>query len=351
MHAVAWIRSLTLLVAVALVMAGQPQLTGLASAEAASVPVPGISRGESGPLERPDAVSAMVTARASGKRVEVVAARTETTTTWANPDGTTTLEGHSGVVRFRDQQGSWRDVDLTLAQRPDGTVAPKGHLLDLRLLGKATKAQAVEAISVTEPGDRSVSLGWPGTLPEPVLDGTRATYEEVTPGVDMVVEALRTGFEQFMVLRERPTGPASWDLPLRTKGLTARAEGDGSVSFVDAKGKVRSKIPAAVAWDSQVDELTGESTNVAPVALSVTQKNPGQAVLTVTPDAEWLADPATIFPVTVDPAYASATRSASFDTFVQQGYGTSQAGATELKLATTGPVRSPDRSSTSSWGR
>jgi hypothetical protein len=69
-------------------------------------------------------------------------------------------------------------------------VAPTGHMLGLA--GKATKAQSADAISVTE-GGRTVTIGWPGALPEPVLDDTRATYPGVTPGVDMVVETLRSG--------------------------------------------------------------------------------------------------------------------------------------------------------------
>src|SRR5215213_1879062 len=41
-----------------------------------------------GDLDRPDGVSAAVTARAVGKRVEDLSKRTETTRTFANPDGT-----------------------------------------------------------------------------------------------------------------------------------------------------------------------------------------------------------------------------------------------------------------------
>ncbi|MFI0990733.1 DNRLRE domain-containing protein [Streptomyces exfoliatus] len=60
----------------------------------------------------------------------------------------------------------------------------------------------------------------------------------------------------------------------------------------------------------------------------------GDAVdLTLTPDAEFLADPETKFPVMVDPA---VNIGASFDTFVQQGYTTDMSTSTELKLGNNG---------------
>ena len=84
---------------------------------------------------RSDVVSARVTARAQGSRVEVESLRDETSTTWVNPDGTMTTQAHGGQIRFKDTKGAWRDVDLTLAEAADGTVAPKGHPQGLSLAG------------------------------------------------------------------------------------------------------------------------------------------------------------------------------------------------------------------------
>jgi hypothetical protein len=52
----------------------------------------------SGPSEAVDVPSARVAARLWGKRVEALAERTETSTTWANPDGTLTTEMNAGPV-------------------------------------------------------------------------------------------------------------------------------------------------------------------------------------------------------------------------------------------------------------
>jgi hypothetical protein len=52
-------------------------------------------------LERPDVVSARVLARSSGQRVEVLELRSETDTTWVNPDGTFTTDVAAGPIRVR----------------------------------------------------------------------------------------------------------------------------------------------------------------------------------------------------------------------------------------------------------
>lgn len=79
------------------------------------------------PLSRPDAVSAQITARMTGKRVEILSERTETVTTWANPDGTFTSELAAGPVRVFDPadksespEGSWHDVDTDLIATAGG---------------------------------------------------------------------------------------------------------------------------------------------------------------------------------------------------------------------------------------
>ncbi|NMM24482.1 MAG: DNRLRE domain-containing protein, partial [Phycicoccus sp.] len=303
-------------------------------------------------VSRPDLVSARVTARAQGSRVEAESERTGTSSTWVNPDGTLTTEQHAGPIRFRGTDGSWRDVDLTLAEQSDGSVAPKGHPGGLRLSG-SSKTSSLAALSATENdvvstdegrgGTQGVSLAWGGKLGKPVLAGNRATYAEVQPGVDLAVDALRTGYEQFLIIKTPAAlaglsgggADVSWSLPVKTRGLTVRAEADGSVSFVDAKNVVASTLAAPKAWDAGVDPRSGEHISTAPVKLTVAQKSKGKAVITLTPDQGWLADPARVFPITIDPTYASANVTTSFDTYVSKQYPTATySTATELRVGT-----------------
>lgn len=312
---------------------------------------------------RPDLVSARVTARAQGSRVEVEGLRDETSTTWVNGDGTLTTQAHAGRIRFRGPRdaehplGVWRDVDLSMVEAADGTVGLAGHPLGLSLAG-ATRGAGGGAKGATgtdlaraheKPGKarqaREVTFGWGGSLGKPTLSGTTATYQDVKPGVDLVVDARRSGFEADLVVNtpqalaamvaSAGSGPVSWQIPVKTQGLTARAEKDGSVSFVDADGQVASHLAAPVAWDAAVDEKSGEHASVSPVAMTVTQNGKGRALLTLTPDQDWLTDPARTLPITIDPTYASASSYATVDTYVSSAFpSATYSSSTELRVGT-----------------
>ncbi|MFC8095414.1 DNRLRE domain-containing protein [Streptomyces sp. NPDC057301] len=292
-----------------------------------------------------DIPSARVAARLSGKRVEALSERTETSTTWVNKDGSLTSEFAAGPIRF-ERDGKWVDVDVDLRESGSG-VEPVAHPEGLRLAGRtgtpakslkaAREARATDLATLGE-GNQQITLQWKGGLPQPKLDGARAEYVNAVPGADVVVEATRTGFEQFVEVKQRPdTDGYSYTLPLKAKGLKAKQLADGSILFTDRKNKKRAVMPAPVMWDATVDKRSGEHTNRTKVGLKVVRK--GSTVdLVVTPDAKFLADPDTQYPVTVDPSTSSLGN--VFDTYVQQGETVDWSTDTELDLGNPGTTNS-----------
>ncbi|MFV5998140.1 RHS repeat-associated core domain-containing protein [Streptomyces sp. NPDC056231] len=290
-----------------------------------------------------DITSARVAARLSGQRVEALSERTETSTTWANKDGSLTTELSAGPVRFQDPAtDDWRDIDVELAAQQDGSVAAKAHPQGLTLAGKtgtparsmraAQSAPATDLVTLGQ-GDEQITLQWRGGLPAPQLDGTRATYANAVPGADVLVEATRTGFEQFVEIKEKPADGFSYTLPLRTKGLKVEQQADGSVLFTDKKSKKTAVMPTPVMWDATVDPVSGEHTRRVKVAMKVVRTK-GGVDLGITPDAGFLADPATTYPVTVDPSTSSLSN--VFDTYVQQGETVDWSSDVELDLGNPG---------------
>lgn len=290
-----------------------------------------------------DIPSARVAARLSGQRVEALSERTETSTTWVNKDGSLTTDMAAGPIRFQDPAtGTWRDVDVELAAASDGSVYSKAHPRGLKLAGKSgTKAaslRAAQSAPATDlvtlgQGEEAITLQWRGGLPAPKLDSTRAVYENAVPGADVVVEATRTGFEQFVEVRAKPEAGFSYTLPLKTKGLKVEEQSDGSILFTDKKSEKSATMPAPVMWDATVDEVSGEHTRRAKVAMKVVKTKDG-VDLVITPDAGFLADPATKYPVTVDPS--TSVLGNLFDTYVQQGETVDWSGDTELDLGNPG---------------
>ncbi|MEQ6028071.1 DNRLRE domain-containing protein [Streptomyces salinarius] len=287
---------------------------------------------------------AVTQAEKTGKEVVVTDETTATTYTVANPDGTLTTELTTGPERvWRD--GEWRKVDVTLTAGADGAVRAKNHPEGLRLAGKSGKAPAsLSAAQKAAPkdlvtlgsGEQAVTLQWKGGLPKPELDGTKARYNEAVPGADVIVEATRTGFEQYVEIAEKPTTDGySYTLPVKAKGLVAKANKDGSVAFTDARtGVVRATMPAPVMWDASVDQRSGKHENRARVGMQVVNKGHGVVDLVITPDADFLADPATQYPVTVDPSTSALGN--LFDTYVQRGETVDWSGDTELDLGNPG---------------
>ncbi|MGN9847025.1 DNRLRE domain-containing protein [Nonomuraea sp. H19] len=276
-----------------------------------------------------DEASARLTARLTKQRVEIEAARTETSSTYANPDGSLTVETFTGPIRYRDGD-TWKPVDISLTAMTDGTVTARSHRRGLRIGGAGTARGSrthTELIALGT-GEEHISLQWPGRLPQPQVAGETVTYPAVLPGADLVVAATRTGAEQFLVLKERPTAPLSYRLRLQAPGLEARRTDGGGVELVDKKNKIVATVPAPTMWDALTHPQSGEHTHRGKVDMTIDGKD-----LVVTPDAAFLADPATTYPVTVDPA---VNLGQAFDTFVQEGYGTDQSGATELKIGNNG---------------
>lgn len=332
-------------IAVALVATLAP-VAGQPAAVAAAPATPATPAGRSAPAcpaDRPDSLSAAMSARLCRGKVEVMNLRSETEQVFAEPDGTFTATVAAGVVRFRDASG-WRDVDLNLRRRPDGVIAPAAHPFDLTVAGRPaadrpaeTPDGSTELAAVGRGGDR-VSMLWSGRLPEPTLVENRATYVDVRPGLDLVVEATRTGFQQLLVVKDRSalSQVSQIKLPLRAANATAhKVDPHGNVTLTGKDGRVIARSPAPEMWDAQPAPDGTDRGSRRPVALSA-QRRPAAAAraadteLRLTPDQQWLNDPARVFPITIDPTVNPLHT--TFDTYVKEGSTTDHSGANDLQL-------------------
>ena len=96
---------------------------------------------------------------------------------------------------------------------------------------------------------------WPGAVPTPVIDGSRALYPEIFPGADLVLTADDDGFAQLLVLKNRQAaadpraqqlsyGITSADLTFRLDPVT------GVLSGENAYGNEVAVSPTPLMWDS-----------------------------------------------------------------------------------------------------
>jgi RHS repeat-associated protein len=325
-------------------------------------------------LERPDQGAAFALARAEGRRVEVTGQRTEFSTLWANPDGTLTAESSTGPVRAKDASGEWAPLDTVLAKTAKGHFSPVNVMDPFTVSGgsSAGEADAWRRLVWTGSGASAVSWWWQGRLPIPTISGDTATFAQVAEGVDLRVQSTPVGFEVFVDVLERPAGPLAFPLAIRTgDDLSVAEKADGSFTVKTAEGDLVASSAAPLMWDADTepetattdellevaselvpaeqapaqvelveataaDAVTGDAqigeglpTSDAELVEVLDQAPAGSVVQVLAPDAEFMADPGTEFPVVVDPVVAL---SPSFDTFVQDGTTTDMSSSIALRL-------------------
>jgi len=225
-------------------------------------------------------------ARSSGKRVEIVTARTATTTTWANPDRTLTTRIHVSPVRAK-VGGTWRAVDPTLRRTANGDWTTKATTTPVVFSGGSkhkstankasyvhpaayranaateTAADTTTLVTLTTAG-HTIGLTWPGALPAPEVESNEALYREVLPGVDLVLAANDGGFSEVLVVKsaQAAANPALKTISygLTSPDLTMKLDSrSGSIHAYDADGNDVAATPTLLMWDSAGKEAATDN--------------------------------------------------------------------------------------------
>ncbi|MFT7871483.1 MULTISPECIES: LamG domain-containing protein [Amycolatopsis] len=237
----------------------------------------------------PNEAAAFAAARRQGTRVEVANLTTETKRVLAEPNGLLVAELSAVPTRVR-RGDKWVPVDATLKPAEGGAVRPRATVGDLEF----SAGGDAPLVEFARDGKR-MSLSWPGRLPEPSLQDGAATYRDVLPGVDLVMRARVDGYEQHVVVRDKAAAdnPALRDLAftLKTEGLRVEADAEGRLRALDDAGKSVFVSPSASMWDARGPEVASARVGVAVDG----------STLRLKPDVAMLKDPATRFPVVVDP--------------------------------------------------
>jgi hypothetical protein len=284
-------------------------------------------------------------AASSGSPVEVSAETTPTQLVTAEPDGTFTVDLDPVPVRAKGASG-WVPVDTDLEATPSGKVVPKAAAADITFSGGGSRDPLA---SITQDG-KTYSVGSPWTLPAPTLSGATATYQNVMPGTDLVVQATPDGFSENLVVKSRDaaqaTGLSSIRFPVSVDGVSAHDTHSGGAAFVDGQGRPVFTTGTALMYDSSAAPTPASvaSSTVASPASYATASQASYAVtspalmtaaadekalngptpgarstamdvtvsddaLTLKPKRSFLDDSDTTYPVVLDPQTTSASLS------------------------------------------
>lgn len=225
-----------------------------------------------------DEAAARAEARRTRRQVLVDTATTATSLTWVQPDGTMRTRISALPQRAKNAEGKWAPVDNRLRRTKNAAdglgVHPVNPPVPVRFAG-GTPGRTVRAgrsyarlpladksavketvLAEVEIDGHTVAYTWPGTLPEPVLDGPRALYPEVLPGVDLLLVAREEGgFAQLLIVKDREAARnkalETVSYGLRSKTAVFRIDKDGGrVLVLDQDGDEIGSVPTPFAWDS-----------------------------------------------------------------------------------------------------
>ncbi|MFC8765749.1 FG-GAP-like repeat-containing protein [Streptomyces sp. NPDC057193] len=314
-------------------------------------PAPRAARKE--PRPQPlTAVEAIREAKRTGKDVEITADRTANSTTWAQADGWMRTRTYSDTIRAK-VGGEWKKIDTRL-KRVEGGYAPVAvndpllfsagtvASVDQQRASRALRRVAWPAVTAAD-DDRAWSelvrltveghelvVSWPGPLPAPVVDGPRALYENVRPGIDLLLTARDSGYSHVLIVHtpEAAKDPllADIDYRLASATLAFKMNKDSrAVTAHDSAGEEMAVSPTPYLWDSAgtVRVTDGEPAPTPNPALAgsalalpgLAGPQPGshdsvvgasldaEGILSLAASSRFLADADTVYPVFIDPSF------------------------------------------------
>ncbi|MEU9887503.1 DNRLRE domain-containing protein [Sphaerisporangium sp. NPDC051011] len=257
-------------------------------------------------------------AKPPGKRVkELTGKRSAQRRVFELEDGRLQAEVSSTPMYYRDSAGKWQDIDTRIR-----AVAGEGFSLGNDRTGFSSRfGDSTGRLAEVRAGDRRLTLGVAGQARQvtPEVAGSTVTYRGVWDGVDVVYKLTSEGVKEYLVLSKPPAAGASYAFTVGTGGVSAQAQADGSIAFLpEGSDRPAFTIPKPFMIDSQADQTSpyGKKYSDA-VTQAVTQRG-GEATITLTPDAGWLAAPDRKWPVVIDPTVRIQPESEfeSSDTYV-----------------------------------
>lgn len=259
-----------------------------------------------------------------GTRSERLFARTSIAKVFCETDGTLTAEIHAAPIHYQDAEGAWREIDNTLEPATGGGFRNGANSFTATF---AATTPTDPLVRLSEGALKIAATPQNAANAVGVVDGSRITYKDVYPGVDLVYTSRAEGVKEELILKQAPTSAVSFAFQMSLDGLTAQTESDGFVSYLDSGGEMRYVTPNAWMTDSATDPTSGEGATSDDVTLSLSG-SASAPTLTVTPDLGWLQEAARVYPVMIDPSWA---KTPSLDTFVQNDYSSAQYASEDLK--------------------
>lgn len=274
------------------------------------------------------------------KKVELEQLRTENSKTYLQPDGKTyVMEQYQKPIHFK-KNGKWENINSNVQEvastKAIDSELPLSNTANQFQVGFAKNSKTNKLVRFKlDQAHVDFGLLTDSATVQVKKEANKVTYPSVYPYTDLVYHVDQDGVKEEWIL-QKYNGQHVFSMTLNTKNVEPKLQKDGSVSFVDSKGKVKFAIPRPIMFDSQ-DSSSNE------VKFSI-RKEGNKTILDLTADEKWLTDPKRTYPVSIDPSLVVQGGTDTFDSFVGSTSPTTNYGLEPFLITGTHPTYGTNRS-------
>ncbi|RKR87797.1 intein/RHS repeat-associated protein [Micromonospora pisi] len=232
------------------------------------------------------------------KRVrELTTRRSATTRLFEMSDGRVQAEVSTGARFYRNASGRFEPIDTTVRPTGSGGFVNTSNTFTSRFGGRSDDLASFEL------GGERVRLGLAGAsraVPSRV-DGDTVTYPDLVDGADVSYQVTGQALKELITLN-RASAAASVTFELDPGRMSVSQRDDQAIEFRDPdSGLLLLVMPAPFMFDARDDAASPYGKAWSDKVTQTLDTSGKVPTVTVAADRAWLADPARVFPVTVDP--------------------------------------------------
>jgi RHS repeat-associated protein len=240
---------------------------------------------------------------------EITAKRSQYSRTYLLSNGQQQATISTVPVNYRTPSGQWAPISTQLT----GSFRPGFVLQDTaNTFSSFFGSQPGQQVRFEMPGGGWVSMGFAGTV-APQAHANTVTYAGIAPGVSVSYQVTPVSLVERVTLASRQAAAAAGSLSFTLQaggGLSPYRQRDGSIALSrdGAGGAPVLVIPAPVMTDAHKSASSPYGFDWSPKVSQQATWDPatGTMQITVTPDAGWLDQPGTAWPVVIDPTITIA---------------------------------------------
>jgi RHS repeat-associated protein len=263
--------------------------------------------------------------RAAQADGEIPELRTATSRTYRLKTGALQARLFDRPVNHRDGSGGWAKNDNRIGEDSANPGRVRNTANSYRL---SLPKELADGPVTVEAAGASVGFALQDADGTATISADTATYPDALPGVDLEYQATDSGVKETLIL-QAATAPTAFvfDTAL-SRGLSLAETADGGLVARDAAGADRLRFAPPHVQDGS-GSPGGFSTEATSLTLSGEASDP---TVTLSLDPGWLADPARVFPVRLDPTYELSPAGQTY--LNSGGTTTNYSGASTLRVGT-----------------